>query len=40
MIKENRLKTNSNETNNQMGKTRSFLTKREQRKPQGCENER
>ena len=33
------MKTNSNKTNNQMGKTRSFLTKREQRKPQGNENE-
>ena len=27
------MKTNSNKTNNQMGKTCSFLTKREQREP-------
>ena len=32
-IKENRLKTNSNKTNNRVGKTSGFLTKREQRKP-------
>ena len=32
-IKENRLKTNSNKTNNRVGKTSSLLTKHEQRKP-------
>ena len=33
MIKENRLKTNSNKTNNRVGKTSSLLTKHEQCKP-------
>ena len=33
LIKENRLKTNSNKTDNRVGKTSSLLTKHEQRKP-------
>ena len=32
-IKENRLKTNTNNTNNRVGKKSTLLTKHEQRKP-------